>query len=213
MMLVQSPQAAPGRSASAAEVILAVMAWAAKRGADSRFLARRGAVVPLKLGGRPRQDRLRTAVETVATLVVTGISPLLFRLLSVRGTIIACGLAWGRQRRLWLRAAWAAARSPWLETVEDHVDEGLDVTVGELDLAIRHEQPVVERAVERVEYDVGLEALAQLTRADGAADDLAGPLPPRHEPALGHGLAQVLVDLGPADERPQDLPVAPAKGL
>src|SRR2546428_12757932 len=100
MMLVQSPQAAPGRSASAAEVILAVMAWAAKRGADSRFLARRGAGVPLKLGGRPRQDRLRTAVETVATLVVTGLSPLLLRLLRVRGTVIACRRRGGPQRGL-----------------------------------------------------------------------------------------------------------------
>jgi DHA3 family macrolide efflux protein-like MFS transporter len=42
----------------------------------------------------PRVYRLRTAVETVATLVVTGISPLIFRGLGVRGTVAACGLAW-----------------------------------------------------------------------------------------------------------------------
>jgi MFS family permease len=42
----------------------------------------------------PRVYRLRTAVETVATLIVTGISPLIVRALGVRGTIVGCGLAW-----------------------------------------------------------------------------------------------------------------------
>jgi DHA3 family macrolide efflux protein-like MFS transporter len=42
----------------------------------------------------PRVYRLRTAIETVATLIITGVSPLIFRGLGIRGTIVACGLAW-----------------------------------------------------------------------------------------------------------------------
>jgi hypothetical protein len=41
-----------------------------------------------------RVFRLRMAVETLSTLFFTGISPLLFRAIGVRGTIVFCGLAW-----------------------------------------------------------------------------------------------------------------------
>ena len=41
-----------------------------------------------------RVFRLRMAVETSSTLFFTGISPLLFRLIGVRGTIAFCGGAW-----------------------------------------------------------------------------------------------------------------------
>jgi len=42
----------------------------------------------------PRVYRLRIAVETVATLLVTGVSPLIFRGLGTRGTVVACGVTW-----------------------------------------------------------------------------------------------------------------------
>jgi len=41
-----------------------------------------------------RVVRLRMAVETLSTLIFTGISPLLFRTLGPRGTIVFCGLTW-----------------------------------------------------------------------------------------------------------------------
>jgi len=41
-----------------------------------------------------RVFRLRMAVETLSTLVFTGLSPLMIRVLTVRGTIVLCGLTW-----------------------------------------------------------------------------------------------------------------------
>lgn len=42
----------------------------------------------------PRVYRLRTAIETVATLLLTAVSPLVFRGVGVRWTIVAGGLVW-----------------------------------------------------------------------------------------------------------------------
>jgi hypothetical protein len=42
----------------------------------------------------PRVFRLRMAVETLSTLLCTGVSPFLFRALTVRGTVAVCGVAW-----------------------------------------------------------------------------------------------------------------------
>jgi MFS family permease len=42
----------------------------------------------------PRIFRLRMAVDTLSALVCTAMSPLLFRMLGVRGTIVLCGVSW-----------------------------------------------------------------------------------------------------------------------
>ena len=64
---------------------------------------------------------------------------------------------------------------------------------------------MIERAVERVEHDVGIEAFAEFAASNPAAYDLAGNLPASQQPAIGQSLAQCFIDLGPPDQWSQDL--------
>ena len=58
---------------------------------------------------------------------------------------------------------------------------------------------MIERAVERIEHDVGIEALAEFATGNPAEHELAGDFPASDKPAFGQGLAQCFIDLGPSD--------------
>jgi hypothetical protein len=70
---------------------------------------------------------------------------------------------------------------------------------------------VIERAIERIEYDVRIESGSELAVGDASADDLAGNLTSGEQPVLDEGLAQALINLGAPDQRSQDLSLTTAE--
>src|ERR1700722_14363180 len=70
----------------------------------------------------------------------------------------------------------------------------------------------MERAVERVEHDVGIETLAEFATGNPAEHDLAGDFPASDKPAIGQGLAQCFIDLSSPDQWSQNLAVMAAEG-
>lgn len=101
------------------------------------------------------------------------------------------------------------------QPAEHGVDQGVDVGVGEWGVVytslikrflVRDQEPVIERAVERVQHDVRVEAGAEFADVDPAADDLAGDLSAGLHPPRPDRLPQVRLHLRPAEQRAQELP-------
>src|SRR5919106_3117660 len=116
----------------------------------------------------------------------------------------------GRATKRFVSCTWVtfgSARFP-LQPAEHRIDQRVDIGVGDRGVVVGDQKPVIEWAVERIEHDVWIEPGTEFASLDPAPDDLGGELAPGLHPALPHLLAQLLVQLRPAKQRPQDLALA-----
>jgi hypothetical protein len=106
-------------------------------------------------------------------------------------------------------ARMAPARGAPLQPAENVIDDPVDELIREWGVVVGHEEPVVDRPVQRVEHDVGVQALAQFPAFDPAAHELAGDPTAGLHPARLDRLPQVRVHLRPPNQGPQERPRLP----
>ena len=74
-------------------------------------------------------------------------------------------------------------------TPEDSLKQAVEVRLGKINATVRDEQPVVDRAIQQVQDDIGVEAMPKLLVLNTPSDDRPSHFPSRLNPTCDHRLA------------------------